>query len=104
MGKQRKREKEAVMGPYPDLQPALPAHFVRPSRTARLLSPLLVLIMVVLVALMSLVGLCVAIAVFSSSSPRTGSMDAAQGFEIVAVSSFRIPALEKLIADDICRQ
>ncbi|CZR56515.1 uncharacterized protein PAC_06404 [Phialocephala subalpina] len=90
MGEQRKREQEKVkldsdqMGPYPDLQPALPAHFVRPSRTTRLLNPVLVLITVVLVAVMSLVGLCVAIAVFLSSGPRTGSTDAAQGFAIVA--------------------
>lgn len=104
MGGRWKREKEAVMGPYPVLQPALPTHFVRPSRATRLLTPMLVLVAVVLVAVMSLVGLCVAIAVFSSGGTRTGSTDAAQGFAIVSVSSFRVLALERLVVDDICRQ
>ncbi|KAE8447849.1 hypothetical protein EG329_010078 [Mollisiaceae sp. DMI_Dod_QoI] len=72
------------MGPYPDLQPALPTHFVQPTRTTKLLRPVLVLLTVVLLALMSLVGLGVAIVILSSKGPRTGSTNAAQGFAIIA--------------------
>jgi hypothetical protein len=71
----------------PDLPTALPIHFVRPSRTRKLLSPILVLLTVVILAIASMVGICVAIVVLSTSGSRTGSVVTSQGFGVIAVSS-----------------
>lgn len=68
-----------------DLPTALPIHFIVPSRTRKLLSPVLVLLTVVILAIASVVGICVAIVVLSSSGARTGSVVTAQGFGVVAV-------------------
>jgi hypothetical protein len=74
------------MGRYPDLQPALPASFVKASRTSRILQPGIVLATVVILGCMSLVAVVVAGSVFVSASPRTSGVNATQAFALVAVS------------------
>jgi hypothetical protein len=79
------------MGPYPDLQPARPASFVKPSRTSRILQPGIVLATVVVLGCMSLVALVVAGLVFSSTSARTNGVNATQAFALVSVSFEYLP-------------
>ena len=72
---------------YPDLQPALPASFVTPSRTSKILRPGIVLSTVVLLGSTSLVGLAVAASIFSSAGLHTKSVTATQALALIAVSS-----------------
>ncbi|KAH7324038.1 hypothetical protein BKA65DRAFT_598540 [Rhexocercosporidium sp. MPI-PUGE-AT-0058] len=74
------------MSPYPDLSPALPASFVTPSRTSRILRPGIVLVTVLLLGVVSVVGLGVAVAVLSSSAERTKSTNAVQALDLIASS------------------
>lgn len=78
------------MGPYPDLSPALPASFVTPSRTSRILRPGIVLVTVVVLGAVSVVGLGVAVAVLSSGAERTKSTNAVQALALIAVSLARV--------------
>jgi hypothetical protein len=82
------------MDRYPDLQSALPASFVKPSRTSRILQPGIVLAAVVILGCMSLVVLVVAGSVFVSASPRTSSVNATQTFMLVAVGFKDLPHSE----------
>jgi len=82
------------MDRYPDLQPALPASFVKPSRTSRILQPGIVLAAVVILGCMSLVVLVIAGSVFVSASPRTSSVNATQIFMLVAVGFKDLPHSE----------
>jgi hypothetical protein len=75
-----------TMGRYPDLQPALPASFVKPTRTSQILQSGIVLATVVILGCMSLVAVIVAIAVFMSANPQTGGVNATQAFALSAVS------------------
>jgi hypothetical protein len=75
-----------TMGRYPDLQPALPASFVKPTRTSRILRPGIVLATVVILGCMSLVAVVVAVSVFVSASPQTSGVNTTQGFALSAVS------------------
>ncbi|PVH76528.1 hypothetical protein DL98DRAFT_574314 [Cadophora sp. DSE1049] len=72
------------MGPYPELNPALPASFITPSRTSRILRPGIVLATVVLLSAVSLVGLGVAAAVLSSGAETTKSTTALQALALIA--------------------
>lgn len=74
------------MGRYPDLQPALPASFVKPTRTSQILQPGIVLGTVVILGCMSLVAVVVAISVFVSATPQTGGVNTTQAFALSAVS------------------
>ena len=75
-----------TMGRYPDLQPALPASFVKPSRTSRILQPGIVLATDVILGCVSLVALVVAASVFVLASPQTSGMNTTQAFALSAVS------------------
>lgn len=75
------------MRPYPDLNAALPASFVTPSRTSKILRPGIVLTTVLVLAVVSVVGLAVAAAVLSSGAERTKSVNAVQALALIAVSS-----------------
>lgn len=77
--------KVATMGRYPDLQPALPTSFVKPSRTSRILQPEIVLATVVILGCVSLVALIVAASVFESASPRTSGVNTTQAFALSAL-------------------
>lgn len=72
------------MGSYPELSTALPATFIKPSRTSRILRPGIVLATVGLLAAVSLVGLGVAGAVLSSGGKRTKSTNALQALALIA--------------------
>ena len=72
--------------PYPDLRPALPASFMKPSRTARLLQPGIVLATVVILGGMSLLAILVAGSVFTSVDLRTSGMNATQALASISVS------------------
>ena len=74
------------MGSYPELSTALPATFIKPSRTSWILRPGIVLATVGLLAAVSLVGLGVAGAVLSSGGKRTKSTNALQALALIAVS------------------
>jgi hypothetical protein len=74
------------MGRYPDLQPALPATVLTPSRTQRILQPSIVLVTVVLLGAMSLVGMIVAAAIFLRAGMHSKSVNATQAFALIAVS------------------
>jgi hypothetical protein len=74
------------MGRYPDLRPALPTSFVKPSRTLRILLPGIVLATVIILGCVSLVALIVAASVFESASPRTSGVNTTQAFAVSAVS------------------
>jgi hypothetical protein len=74
------------MGHYPNLQPALPTSFVKPSRTSRILQPGIVLATVVILGCVSLVALIVAASAFQSESPRTSGVNTTQAFALSAVS------------------
>ena len=71
---------------YPDLEPAMAARLRRPSRISRILTPSVVLATVLVLAGMSTTGIVTAAAVFSSHSPHTMSLSAAQAFVLIAVS------------------
>jgi hypothetical protein len=83
-----------TMGRYPDLQPALPGSFVKPSRTSRIMQPRIVLATVVILGFTSLIALVVAGLVLLSVSPRTGGVNATQAFALVAVSYEYLPYSE----------
>ncbi|CZT50791.1 uncharacterized protein RSE6_11843 [Rhynchosporium secalis] len=74
------------MTSYPDLNTALPASFVTPSRTSRILRPGIILGTVVLLGAVSVVCLGVAGAVLSSGEERTRSTNAVQALALVASS------------------
>lgn len=82
------------MGRYPDLQPALPASFVKPSRTSRILQPGIVLATALILGCMSLVAVVVAVSVFVSTGPRTSGVNTTQAFALSAVSSEKLHPLE----------
>lgn len=73
------------MGRYPELEVALPATYVSPTRTARILKPGIVLVMVLLLGSTSLVGTVVAGMVISKPGPHTKSTNATQAFALIAV-------------------
>lgn len=75
------------MGPYPDLNTALPASFITPSRTSKILRPGIVFATVIVLAVVSVVGLAIAAAVLSNGAERTKSVNAVQALALVAVSS-----------------
>ena len=75
------------MGSYPELSTALPATFITPSRTSRILRPGIVLATVALLGAVSLVGLGIAGAVLSSGGERTKSTNALQALALIAVSN-----------------
>lgn len=79
-------KRKVAMGPYPDLRPALPTHYIRTSRTKKLLSPAIVLVTVIALAVMSLMELVVTIVVLMDDGMRSGSEMASVGFGIIAVS------------------
>lgn len=82
------------MGRYPDLQPALPASFVKPTRTSQILRPGIVLATVAILGCMSLVAVVVAVSVFLSASPQTSGVNTTQAFALSAVSLENLRRLE----------
>ena len=72
--------------PYPDLLPALPASFMKPSRTARLLQPGIVFATVIILGCMSLLAVLVAGSIFSSLDARTSGTNATQALALISVS------------------
>lgn len=74
------------MGRYPELSTALPTHFVKPTRTAKLLTPAIVFTTVAVLAGASVVGIAIAGLVFGSGGVQTGGVKATQGLLLAAVS------------------
>ncbi|KAL2062895.1 hypothetical protein VTL71DRAFT_5967 [Oculimacula yallundae] len=72
------------MSSFPDLNTALPASFVTPSRTSRILRPGIVLLNLVVLGAVSVVGLGIAGAVLASGAERTRSTNAAQALALIA--------------------
>lgn len=69
------------------MSPALPSEFMRPTHTARILRPSVVLATVVILLLCGVMGMGIGIARFKEDrvEPLRASVGACQGFMIVAV-------------------
>lgn len=74
------------MGRYPEVRSALPTHFVKQTRTAKMLPPAITFMTVMTLAAASIVGIVVAGYIFGVKTAAIGGVKAAQGFQLLAVS------------------
>lgn len=75
------------MGRHPELRSALPTTFVKRRKTAKLLTPTIVLTTVVILVIASIVGVAVTGSVFDSKGVYAGEVEAAGAFLLIAVSA-----------------
>jgi hypothetical protein len=72
---------------YPELRPALPTNFVKPTKTAKVLTPAIVLTTLGILTVSSIVGIAVAGSDFGLKGIHIGGEKIAQAFLLIAVSA-----------------
>ena len=75
----------AKMDGYPEARCTVPTNVLRPSRTARILTPCIVFSAVIILTAASITGVVVAASVYESASPYQPGESAAQVFVLIAV-------------------
>jgi hypothetical protein len=79
------------MGKYPELRPALPTNSVKPTFTARVLTPAIVFTALLVLSVTSVVGLAIPGGIFAGGI-HGGGVKAAQALFMIAVS---LPPIER---------
>ena len=76
-----------MMRRYPELRPALPTNFVKPTKTAKVLTPAVVLTNLGILTVTSIVGIPVAGSDFGLKGIHMSGEKIAQAFLLLAVSA-----------------
>lgn len=86
--RERDKKMSEKMERYPEVKEALPATYATKSRTAKLLTPVIVTGTVGALTLASIIGIAVASTIFALNTVKADSVGAAQGMLLLAVCFF----------------